>query len=88
MLTGANIVYKLNKQRANDMMLFTGYTSKKELKAAIGTKLVYQETSMFGPEYVSDGSFVGAHRPLVTGLKGREFFAKVTIKNNLIAAVE
>jgi hypothetical protein len=70
------------------MMLFTGYTSKKELKAAIGTRLVYQETSMFGVEYMPTGSFVGAHRPLVTGLKGREFFAKVTMKNDLIAKVE
>ena len=74
-------------KRANDMMLFTGYTSKKELKAAIGTRLVYQETSMFGPEYVSNGVFDGAHRPRVTGLKGREFFAKVTMQNDLIVAV-
>jgi hypothetical protein len=82
-----NVCIVTNKGQ-KDMMLFTGYTSKKELKAALGTKLVYQETSMFGPEYVSTGSFVGAHRPRVTGLKGREFFAKVTMKNNLIAAVE
>ena len=70
------------------MMLFTGYKSKKELKAAVGERLKYQETSMFGNEYVSTGSFVGAHRPLVTGLPGREFFAKVTMKDGLIAKVE
>tara|TARA_R110000850_G_scaffold82430_2_gene177072 strand:- start:9197 stop:9406 length:210 start_codon:yes stop_codon:yes gene_type:complete len=69
-------------------MLLTGYTSKNKLKAAIGAKLAYQETSMFGPEYLSNGSFVAAHRPRVTGLKGREFFAKITMADNLITAVE
>ena len=42
-------------------MLVTGYKSKKELKAAIGSQLQYEETSMFGPEYKSTGSFVVAH---------------------------
>ncbi len=68
-------------------MLVTGYTSKKELKASVGEHLQYEETSMFGPEYKSTGSFVVAHRPLVTGLKGREFFAKVTMQDDRIAAV-
>ena len=68
-------------------MLVTGYKSKKELKAAIGSALQYEETSMFGPEYKSTGSFVVAHRPLVTGLPGREFFAKVTMADDKIAAV-
>ena len=68
-------------------MLVTGYKSKKELKAAIGSQLQYEETSMFSPEYKSTGSFVVAHRPLVTGLKGREFFAKVTMADDKIAAV-
>jgi len=69
-------------------MLFTGYKSRKELKENIGKKLVYRETSMFGPEYVSTGTFVGAHRPLVTGLPGREFFAEVTMENDLIVKVK
>ena len=68
-------------------MLVTGYTSKKELKASVGEHLQYEETSMFGPEYKSTGSFVVAHRPLVTGLKGREFFAKVTMEDDRIVAV-
>ena len=68
-------------------MLVTGYTSKKELKASVGKPLQYEETSMFGPEYKSTGSFVVAHRPLVTGLKGREFFAKVTMEDDRIVAV-
>ena len=42
---------------------------------------------MFGNEYVSDGYMVGANRPHITG-QGREFFAEVTMKNNLIAGVK
>jgi len=68
-------------------MLVTGYKSKKELKASIGQRLSYQETSIFGPEYKSNGSFVVAHRPQITGLGGREFFAKVTMENDLIKDV-
>jgi len=70
------------------MILFTGYKSKKELKASIGEPLKYQDTGMFGYDYVSNGTIVGAHRPLVTGLKGREFFASVTMANNIIVGVK
>lgn len=70
------------------MMLVTGYKSKKELKAAVGEPLKYQETSMFGPEYKADGEFTVAHRPAVTGLPGREFFATVTMQNGRIAKVK
>lgn len=69
------------------MMLLTGYKSKKELKENIGKPLVYQETSMFGPQFKSDGKFAGAHRPAVTGLPGREFFATITMANGLISKV-
>tara|TARA_B110000037_G_C16716754_1_gene341340 strand:- start:120 stop:326 length:207 start_codon:yes stop_codon:yes gene_type:complete len=68
-------------------MIIFNYPSKKELKANIGKPLKYRETSMFGNEYVSDGYLVGANRPHITGL-GREFFAEVTMKNNLIAGVK
>ena len=67
------------------MMLFE-YTTKKELKASIGTALRYTETSMFGPEYVANGDITGAHRPHLQG--GREWFARVTMKDGLIQAVE
>ena len=70
------------------MMLLMGYKSKKELKESVGQRLDYQETSMFGNEFKADGSFVGAHRPAVTGLPGREFFAEVTMSNGLIQAVK
>jgi hypothetical protein len=69
-------------------LLVTGYKSKKELKAAIGKPLRYEETSFFGDEWKPEGSFTVAHRPLVTGLPGREFFARVTMKGGLIAKVE
>lgn len=68
------------------MMLFL-YKSKKELKSAIGEKLRYRETSIFGDEYISDGNITGANRPHLTGI-GREFFATVTLENNIIKKVK
>ena len=70
------------------MMLLTGYKSKKELKASIGKTLSYQETSMFGAEYQSNGSFCAAHRPAVTGLPGREFFAEIGMFEDTIISVK
>ncbi len=70
------------------MMLLTGYTSKKELKENVGQRLIYKETSLFGPEYRSNGTFVAAHRPQLTFLKGREFFAEITMKDDVIASVK
>jgi hypothetical protein len=68
-------------------MMILHYKSKKELKENVGKPLMYQETSVFGPEYHSDGKFCGSNRPSITGIKGREFFAEVTMKDNLIAKV-
>ena len=70
------------------MLLAIGYESKKAMKAAIGQPLSYQETSMFGPEYKSNGVLTIAHRPYITSGKGREFFANVTMKNGKIEKVE
>lgn len=68
------------------MTMLAFYPSKKELKAAIGQPLRYRETSFFGDEYVPTGRFTVARRPhLQNG--GREFFATVTMKDGLIAAV-
>ena len=67
------------------MMIFT-YPSKKALREQIGQPLRYIEISMFGPEYLENGSFFGANRPSVTG-QGRFFCAKVTMENGLIAKV-
>lgn len=68
-------------------MMILNYESKKALKAQVGQLLDYTETSMFGNEYVSDGVFCGCNRPHLTGYK-REFFARVTMKDNLIEKVE
>ncbi len=68
-------------------MLILNYKSKKELKDQIGRHLDYTETSMFGPEYKPDGVIVGSNRPYTTNNEGREFFAEVTLKNNLIKKV-
>lgn len=68
-------------------MLVFNYKSKKELKESIGQPLDYIETSLFGAEYRADGVLTGANRPHLTG-KGREFFANVTMKSGVIAAVK
>jgi hypothetical protein len=63
------------------------YPSKKELKANVGKRLKYIETSMFGPEYRDNGTLTVANRPHITGI-GREFFAQVTMENGLIKSVK
>ena len=79
-------------------MMLVHYKTKKELKANVGKPLRYTETSVFGPEYQETGSFPVAHRPLIQGkggtmlchcceATGREFFATVTMRDGLIAAV-
>ena len=68
-------------------MIVFNYPSKKVLKENVGNRLSYIETSLFGEEYRSNGTLVGANRPHITG-QGREFFAKVTMKDGLIARVE
>lgn len=69
------------------MTLIAVYPSKKLLKENIGKKLKYRETSMFGPEYKSNGSFVVCNRPHITHI-GREWFAEVTMKDDLIEKVK
>ena len=68
-------------------MIILYYKSKKELRENIGQSLNYTETSMFGPEYKSDGTVVGSNRPHSTNNEGREFFAEVTLKNHIIQKV-
>lgn len=68
-------------------MLIALYPSKKDLKAAVGEDLKFQETSFHGPEFKSDGTFPVSNRPSITGIKGREFFAEVTMKGGKIAKV-
>jgi hypothetical protein len=68
-------------------MMIAMYSSKKDLKASIGQELNYRETSAFGAEYQPNGTFPVSNRPSITKIKGREFFAEVTMKNGLIAKV-
>jgi len=68
-------------------MLLLRYNSKKDLKGSIGKRLNYSETSMFGEEYLSTGVLYGARRPHLLGGKGREWFAQITIENDLIVKV-
>ena len=70
------------------MMIFN-YSSKKELRNNIGKSLKYTETSFFGEEYKSNGSFAGCNRPsLPEGTGTREFFAEVTMVDDLISEVK
>ena len=69
------------------MTLLALYPSKKNMKEHIGEKLMYQETSMFGPEYQSNGQITVCNRPHMTGL-GREWFGQVTVENNIIVKVK
>lgn len=69
------------------MTMLLLYPSKKELKTQIGKPLKYRETSMLGEEYVRNGVITGANRPHLTNM-GREFFARVTMKDGLISKVE
>lgn len=68
-------------------MLVFDYPSKKALKEAIGERLKYQETSIFGLEYMPNGTLTGCNRPHITGHK-REFFANVQMVDGLISSVK
>jgi len=68
-------------------MMIALYASKKELKDSVGQSLNYRETSLFGNEYKADGTFCVSNRPSITGIKGREFFAEVTMAGGKIAKV-
>ena len=68
-------------------MLIANYATKKDAKAAVGQRLNYIETSLFGAEYRPDGVLTVAHRPHITG-RGREWFAQITMRNGLIAQVD
>jgi hypothetical protein len=70
-------------------MIILNYESKKELKENIGNRLRYTETSFFGEEYKSNGTFAGCNRPYdPRGTGKREFFAGVTMVDDLISEVK
>lgn len=64
-------------------MLAATYPTKKALKESVGKPLRYIETSMFGPEFKSDGKFcVVGPSPYL-----RKWYAQVTMENGLIKRV-
>ena len=66
------------------MMGASGYKTKKELKAAVGERLSYVETSLFGEEYTNNGTFCLVGPCAYTN---RKWFAEVTMKEGFIARV-
>ena len=74
--------------------MILNYKSKKQIKESVGKTLDYTETSFFGNEYKSDGTFCGCNRPYSPEYpkferrKGREFFAEITMENDLIRGVK
>ncbi len=65
-------------------MMAALYPHKKDLKAAIGQPLRYEETSMFGAEFKPDGTFcVVGPSPYK-----REWYAEVTMKDGKIFKVK
>jgi hypothetical protein len=64
-------------------MMVARYKTKKALKAAKGQRLNYEETSLFGPEYKSNGTFA----VVGPGAYERKWFAEVTMKDDLIVRV-
>ena len=65
-------------------MLGALYKTKQVLKESIGKELRYEETSIFGVEYKSNGSFcVVGPSPYV-----RKWYAEVTMENGLIESVK
>ena len=65
-------------------MIIFDYASKKELSEASGSPLRYTETSMYGPEYVENGTLIGTTRYSRTG---RSRCVKVVMTDGLISAV-
>jgi hypothetical protein len=64
-------------------MLVARYRTKKDLKAAVGQELRYEETSMFGEEYKPDGAFA----VVGPGAYQRKWYAQVTMQGGRIARV-
>jgi hypothetical protein len=69
------------------MTMIAVYPTKKSLKENIGKKLKYIETSLFGNEYLSNGTIVVCNRPHITNI-GREWFAQVKMSDDIIIGVK
>ena len=73
------------------MSILLRYKSKKELKEKALNQsryvLRYSETSMFGEEVSDNCDVTGSNRPMITGIKGREFFARIIIRDGVITKI-
>lgn len=75
-------------------MMIVNYPSKKALAACIGQPLDYTETSIMGPEFVSNGTIVACNRPQINPRAReqkpawREFFAEIVMRDGLIFKVK
>mgnify|MGYP003641264080 FL=1 len=63
------------------MTITVHYNTKKDLKNNVGSELDYTETNIFKDEYTENGTVIGCDI-------NRKFFAKITIKNNIIERVQ
>jgi len=63
------------------MTITVHYNTKKDLKNNVGSELDYTETNIFKDEYTENGVVIGCDI-------NRKFFAKITIKNNIIERVQ
>ena len=66
-------------------MMGAFYPTKKALKEATGQSLDYVETSMFGSEYKSNGTFCVVGPDPYTN---RKWYATVTMTNDIITSVK
>jgi len=65
-------------------MMGADYPTKKALKLSVGKRLRFVETSMFGPEYKSTGTFcVVGPSPYE-----RKWYAEVTVQDDIIMKVK
>jgi hypothetical protein len=64
-------------------MLVATYKTKKDLKAAIGQSLQYEETSLFGQEYSENATF-----PVIgPSTYVRKWYAKISMVDGKISKV-
>lgn len=66
-------------------MMGASYATKKDLKAAIGQKLEYVETSLFGAEFKPNGELTVVGPCAHTN---RKWYANVTMKDGKILKVK
>lgn len=67
------------------MLGASGYKTKAALKAAIGKRLRYVETSMYGTEYKENGTVLMVGPCAYTD---RKWYASITLKDGVIVKVK